>query len=72
VRNNIIISTIIGLFLSFLMMYISWKHNSQSEIYSEDVIHFSYWLTIGITWFILGFIVTYLFIYILKSLGLKL
>ena len=67
-KNNIIISTIIGLIVSILMMYISWKHNSQGEIYSEGVIDVSYWSLIGMTWFIMTFIVVFVFILIVKKI----
>ena len=70
-KNNIIISTIIGLIVAILMMYFAWKHNPQDEIYSEEVIHFSYLITIGLTWFILGFIVLFLFLAILNFLRNK-
>ncbi len=67
-KNNIIISTIIGLIVSILMMYISWKHNSQGEIYSEGVIDVSYWSLIGMIWFIMTFIVVFVFILIVKKI----
>ena len=66
-KNNIIISTIIGLIISILMMYVAWKHNSQGEIYSEGVIDFSYWILIGMTWFSMTFIVVFIFILIVKK-----
>lgn len=67
-KNNIIISTIIGLIVSILMMDVAWKHNSQGEIYSEGVINFSSWILIGITWFIITFIVIFIFITIVKKI----
>ena len=57
-KNNIRTSTIIGLIVSIVIMYIAWKHNSQGEVYSEGVIDFSYLILIGITWFSITFIVT--------------
>ena len=66
-KNNIIISTIIGLIVSILMMYIAWKHNSQGEIYSEGMIDFSYWILIGMTWFIITFVVVLISILIIKK-----
>jgi hypothetical protein len=64
-KNKLIISTIIGLILASLMMYLAWQHNPQCEIHCEEIIHFSYWVGIGFSWFILGFIVTLLFTIIL-------
>ena len=66
-KNNIIISTIIGLIISIIMMYVAWKHNSQGEIYSEEVIDFSYWILIGITWFSMTFIVIFISTLIIKK-----
>ena len=66
-KNNIIISTTIGLIVSILMMAVAWKHNSQSEIYSEGVIDFSYWILIGMTWFSMTFIVVFISILIVKK-----
>ena len=67
-KNNIIISTIIGLIVSILMMNVAWKHNSQGEIHSEGVIDFSYWVLIGMTWFIMTFIVIFILIFIVKKI----
>ena len=67
-KNNIIISTIIGLIVSILMMDVAWKHNSQGEIYSEGVINFSYWILIGIAWFAITFMVVFIFTTIVKKI----
>ena len=58
-KNNIIVSTIIGLIVSILMMDVAWEHNSQCEIHCEGVINFSYWILIGLSWFIMSFIVVF-------------
>ena len=68
-KNNIIISTIIGLLFSSVMMYIAWKHNSQYEIHEEGVIDFSYFVSIGVSWFIVGFICMFLFIIVIKKIA---
>ena len=67
-KNNIIISTVIGLFLSSAIMYIAWQQNAQYEIYEGDVIDFSYLISIGASWFILGFMCMLLFIIVLKKI----
>ncbi len=50
------------------MMNIAWKHNAQGEIYTKETIDFSYWFLIGLSWFILGFIVVFLLIKIINYL----
>jgi len=68
VKNNIIISTVIGLTVSIFMMYVAWEHNPQGEIYSEGVINFSYWILIGMTWFIMTFIVVFIFTILVRKI----
>jgi hypothetical protein len=35
-------------------MYIAWDHNTSEEIhnYSDGVIHWGYWIMVGISWFV--------------------
>ena len=65
-KNNIIISSTIGIILALFMMYIAWEHNPQCEIHEEEVIHFEYWFTIGISWFLLAFVVVFILMTIVK------
>jgi len=67
-KNNIIISTVIGLIVSLLMMDVAWKHNPQCEIHCEGVINFSYWILIGISWFIMTFIVVFIFTILVRKI----
>lgn len=41
-------------------MNAAWQHNPQQEIYSDVGINWGYWLGIGASWLIVGFIVFYL------------
>ncbi len=34
------------------MMASAWTHNSQGEIHLDGVIDWSYWLLIGVSWFV--------------------
>ena len=65
-KNNIIISAIIGVISALFMMYIAWKHNPQYEIHEKEVIDFGYWITIGISWFLLAFVVVFVLMKIVK------
>ena len=67
-KNSILVSSVIGLTLAFLMMYVAWEHNSQGEIHENEVIHFDYWITIGFSWFILAFIIVFLLMTIVKKI----
>ena len=67
-KNNIIISTIVGTIVAFLMMYIAWKHNPQCEIDEKGVINFEYLLSIGISWLFLAFVVVFIFLTILNEI----
>jgi len=55
-----ILSTIVGVMLAFVMVYIAWQHNPQCEFYCKDEIFFAPLLIIGAFWFILGFLVVLL------------
>jgi len=72
-KKELILSTLSGLILGAIMMNIAWEHNAQGEIYTNETIDFSYWFLIGISWFILGFIVMFLLMKIISYLkkGLK-
>ncbi len=65
-KNNIIISSTIGIVLALFMMYIAWEHNPQCEIHEKEVIDFEYWFTIGISWFLLAFVVVFILMTIVK------
>jgi len=60
-KRIITISVIIGTVVSALMMDVAWEHNSQCEIHCEGVINFSYWILIGLSWFITSFVVVFAF-----------
>ena len=64
VKNNIIISTVIGFIVSIIVMYVAYEHNAQGEIYTEGVTDFSYWMLIGLSWFIATFIVSFMVIFV--------
>ena len=70
-KNSIIISTIIGLILAFIIMSIAWEHNPQYETHNGEIIHFKYWITIGFSWFILAFIVVFSLMTIAKKITNK-
>jgi uncharacterized membrane protein len=67
-KKNLIISTITGLILAFFMMYLAWEHNTQYEIHDGETIYFGYWITLGISWFILTFLVVFIFMSIAKKI----
>jgi len=69
-RKNIIISSTVGLSLALLMMYVAWGHNPQCEIVDNGVIHFKYWIEIGLSWFIVAFVIVFVvinFIYTINN-----
>jgi large-conductance mechanosensitive channel len=67
-KTNLIVSTIIGIILAFLMMYIAWEHNPQYEFHYEKTIHFGSLIIIGVSWFIASFIVIFLSILIINKI----
>ena len=67
-RKNIIISSIVGLILAFLMMYVAWEHNPQCEIVDDEVINFKYWIEIGLSWFIVAFVIVFVVINIMHKI----
>jgi len=69
-RKNIIISSTIGLILALLMMYVAWEHNPQCEIVDDGIIDFKYWIEIGLSWFIVAFVIVFVvinFIYTINN-----
>jgi hypothetical protein len=72
-KKGLTLSTLSGLILGAIMMNIAWKHNAQGEIYTNKTVDFSYWLLIGFSWFVFGFIVVFLLVKIINYLkkGLK-
>lgn len=67
-KINLIVSTVIGIILAFLMMYIAWEHNPQCEFHCEGTIHFGSLIIIGVSWFIASFIVIFLSILIINKI----
>jgi len=67
-KRTLLLSTLVGTILATVMMYVAWKHNAQGEIYTNETIDFSYWFTIGFSWFLLGFIVMFLLMRIISYL----
>jgi len=67
-KKNIIISSTVGLILALLMMYLAWEHNPQCEIVDDGVIHFKYWIEIGLSWFIVAFVVVFVVINIIHKI----
>ena len=67
-KSNIIISAIVGVILALFMMYIAWEHNPQYEIHEKEVIDFWYLIAIGISWFLLAFVVVFISMIMVKYL----
>jgi len=59
-KKILVLSILISSVFATLMMYVAWEHNSQCEIHDNGIIDFSYLFTIGISWFLLGFIALFL------------
>ena len=59
-RLSCIVSIIMGGVAGGLMMYAAWDHNASEEIHSDAVIHWGYWLGIGISWFLAGSILFFI------------
>jgi len=68
-KKNLIISSIVGLSLALLMMYVAWEHNPQCEIVDDGVIHFKYWIEIGLSWFIVAFVILFVVIHIIYTIN---
>jgi len=69
-RKNLIISSTVGLILALLMMYVVWEHNPQCEIVDDGIIDFKYWIEIGLSWFIVAFVIVFVvinFIYTINN-----
>ena len=67
-KNNILISTIIALIVSIVMMNVTWEHNSQGEIHSEIGVDFTYWLLLGMSWFVMAFLLVLILLLIAKKM----
>ena len=67
-KNNILISTIIALIVSIVMMNVAWEHNSQGEIHSEIGIDFAYLFLIGMSWFVMAFLLVFILGVIVKTM----
>jgi len=67
-KKNIIISSIVGLILALLMMYVAWEHNQQCEIVDNGIIHFKHWIEIGLSWFIVAFVILFVVINIIHKI----
>jgi len=67
-KNNILISTLIAVMVSIVMMYVAWKYNSQGEIHSEIGIDFTYWLLLGMSWFVMVFLLVLILLLIAKKM----
>ncbi len=48
----ILCSFVPALATAAFMMASAWTHNSQGEIHLDGVIDWSYWLLIGVSWFV--------------------
>jgi len=68
-RKNLIISSTVGLILALLMMYVAWEHTPQCEIVDDGVIKFKYWIEIGLSWFIVAFVIVFVVINIVYTLN---
>lgn len=56
----IVFSMVGGLVLAGGAMNAAWQHNPQQEIYSEAGINWGYWLMIGGSWLVIGFLLFYI------------
>lgn len=56
-RRMILLSSLPGVILGGVMMYIAWEHNPQGEFHTEAGLEWSRWLGLGALWFLLPFIV---------------
>ena len=73
-------SLTIAFTVQIVMMYISWKHNSQCEIHCSEPVNngytlingiyvdFDYWFLIGFSWFIPTFIIIFLLTFIIDKI----
>lgn len=54
-------SGLLGLALGAAMMYMAWLHNPQCEIHCGELgISWGYWLLIGASWLVAGFLLSLL------------
>ena len=58
-KYNLISALIFGLFIAVLSLYVAWQHNPQCEFHCEGTIYWGAWLTIGLSWFIVGSLSVY-------------
>ena len=58
-RCSLIASSLLGFIAGFLIMYISWQHNSQCETHCEGVVNWGYWLSLGVFAFLPAFMVVF-------------
>jgi len=68
-RKNLIISSTVGLILALLMMYVAWEHNPQCAIVDNGIIDFKHWIEIGLSWFIVAFMIVFVVILFIKKLN---
>ena len=76
-KGLLIIPTVLAFTVQVIMMFIVWKHNTQCEIHCSEFvdsgytqingvyIDFTYWFTIGFSWFALTFLLTFAIINII-------
>lgn len=63
-------SSICGLGLGGVMMYIAWQHNPQCSIHCPELgVSWGSWLFIGISWAVLTFVATFILLSALNMLG---
>jgi len=75
-KASLLIAATMGFIASFTSMYIAWKHNPQCEFYCDGIIYWSHWLSVGVSWLLVGtiaaLIVTIVIRFLIKQINIKL
>ena len=54
-----------SIIISGIAMYIAWQHNPQCEFHCEDVINWYNWFNVGLSWFILSYVVALIIVWLI-------
>ena len=46
-----------SIIISGIFMYIAWNYNPQCEFHCKDLVNWQAWFTVGISWFIVSYVV---------------
>jgi hypothetical protein len=64
------LSGLLGLALGAAMMCMAWRHNPQCEIHCGELgISWGYWLLIGASWLVVGFLLSLLVLGVIARVG---